>query len=198
MRALAFAVLFALAACGRATPEPVTSDAWTLAPQLSSIAYVTVKSGEIAETNTFRTVTGRVEPDGAARLGVALNSVETNVDIRNERMKNVFFEVADYPEAVATLALEPAEFSDLEIGDRTQVETALTLALHGLEAEYDAVLFVTRAGADRVVVETAAPVLVDVRDFELGTGLETLRSLANLPAITPVAPVSVSLVFERE
>ena len=198
MRALLIAAAFMLAACGGGTPPSVTADAWTLAPELSSVTYVSVKSGAIAETNVFRTLNGRVERDGTARLGVALNSVETNIDIRNERVRNILFEVSEFPEAAATLTTDPAMFEELAVGDRLAVESVLTLALHGLEAEYDVSLFVTRAGADRVVVETAAPVLVDAREFELGAGLETLKSLANLPAITPVAPVSVSLVFERE
>ena len=56
---------------------------------------------------------------------------------------------------------------------------------------------VTRAARDTVLITTIDPVLVDMRDFGMEDGLETLVNLAGLNSITPVTPVSVFLVFER-
>ena len=48
-----------------------------------------------------------------------------------------------------------------------------------------------------VLVESAAPVLLHIGDFGLTDGLATLQELAGLPSITPVSPVSFSLLFTR-
>ncbi|MBO6764411.1 MAG: hypothetical protein JJ918_05650 [Maricaulis sp.] len=56
----------------------------------------------------------------------------------------------------------------------------------------------TDLNGERVLVETTQPVLLHVDDFGLTDGLATLQDLAGLPSITPVVPVTASLVFERE
>ncbi|MEO1311088.1 MAG: YceI family protein [Pseudomonadota bacterium] len=195
MRTTVLAAALVLAACGG--EPPVTRTAWKLETDLSTVGYVSIKAGDFAETNAFGRVVGRVEPTGEARISIDLDTVETNVDIRNERMRKVFFETKTYPEAVVTLALDPAALQELGVGDRLRIDAPLTLALHGETAEYDAAMFVTRASADRVTVDLVRPILVDAREFGLENGLNELMALAGLPSITPTAPVTASLVFTR-
>ncbi|MEL6364962.1 MAG: YceI family protein [Pseudomonadota bacterium] len=195
MRTTVLAAALVLAACGG--EPPVTRTAWKLETDLSTVGYVSIKAGDFAETNAFGRVVGRVEPTGEARISIDLDTVETNVDIRNERMRKVFFKTKTYPEAVVTLALDPAALQELGVGDRVRIDAPLTLALHGETAEYDAAMFVTRASADRVTVDLVRPILVDAREFGLENGLNELMALAGLPSITPTAPVTASLVFTR-
>ena len=50
-------------------------------------------------------ISGTVGDQGAVEVRVALDSVETNIGIRNDRMKKMLFEVGLYPEAVITAQL---------------------------------------------------------------------------------------------
>ena len=54
--------------------------------------------------------------DGAARVEIDLASVNTGVEIRDERMREIFFQVADFPSATVTAQLDPQQFAALDSG----------------------------------------------------------------------------------
>ncbi|MEM7661480.1 MAG: YceI family protein [Pseudomonadota bacterium] len=202
---LALACVTAVSACTdaadpsdapRATEVELASP-WTLASDASALTYLSIKSGNVAEVNTFGTLNGSVGEDGSAEISIDLDSVNTNVDIRNERMRNVFFETDAYPTATASTTLDLGTFADLEIGESADVVVRFDLALHGETAGYDIDAKVTRLGANRVSVDNTAPLILYPDDFNLLDGLGELQALAGLNSITPVVPVNVSLVFER-
>lgn len=189
----------ALAACSQTAAEPpaLTEGSWALNSDASELSYVTIKAGEIAETNSFEKLSGSVAADGSASVEIDLASVETNVDIRNERMRDILFDVANNPTATVTATIDPSAFQSLGLGASTELELDGSLALKGVEAPFKAQVTVTRVDADKVLVVSDAPVIVNAGQFELGEGLAKLQELAALPSITPVTPVSFALTFER-
>ncbi|MEO1013709.1 MAG: YceI family protein [Pseudomonadota bacterium] len=170
--------------------------AWRLDETASRIAFVSVKAGEVAEVHSFKEIKGGVDADGAAEIVIPLDSVETNIDIRNDRMREILFETGDYPVAKITAAIDMTTFASLTTGARAEAPTTVSVDLHGASVELDADLFVTRISEDRVSVETAAPIVIDAATFGLEEGVEALREIAGLPSIAPLAPVTASLVFE--
>ena len=198
-RTAAPAALLVLVACSQAPaePDPLTVSAWTLDNAASELSYVTIKAGEFAETNTFETLSGSVAADGTANISVDLASVNTGVDIRDERMRDVLFVVAENPSATVIAKLDPAAFQSLGVGQSARAKIDATLALKGVEAPLQAEVTVTRVGPDRVIAVTDKPVIVEARRFELLDGLGQLQELAGLPSIAPVAPVTFSLSFTR-
>ena len=170
---------------------------WALLADKSRIGFLSVKAGEIAESHYFRDMEGSVSASGAAEIRIPLDSVETNIDIRNERMREFLFETDKHPQAVIAAAIDLDALDDLKTGERRPVEFTGELTLHGFAEPIDATLIVTRISKTRVLVETTDPVILFTDFFEFGAGIEKLRELASLPSITPSAPVAVSLVFER-
>jgi len=199
LRIFAASAALALAACSQAPAEPpaLTGTQWTLDNEASELSYVTIKSGEIAEANSFEGLSGSVAADGTASVTIDLASVSTGIDIRDERMREVFFVVTDNPSATVTAQIDPAAFEALAIGESAQTTLDATLSLKGIEAPLSAEVTVTRAGADKVLAVSNAPVIIDASRFELIDGLGQLQELANLPSITPVVPVSFALTFTR-
>jgi hypothetical protein len=193
MRTLALIITLALAAC---SPTPGTGD-WQLATDASRISFVSVKSGTIAEAHSFGVLAGSVSETGEARIAISLDSVETHIDIRNERMREHLFETNLHPEAIITAQIDLTRFDAMPVGARQADLLDLTLNLHGVDATIHADLIITRLGHDRVLVETTTPILIHADDFDLQDGLDVLQGLANLPGITPVAPVMFAVVFER-
>ncbi|MFW5634315.1 MAG: YceI family protein [Erythrobacter sp.] len=179
-------------------PSPLAEGSWSIDGAASSLSYVSVKAGEIAEANSFSGLSGSVSPEGAARIEIDLATVETKVDIRNERMREIFFEVAQFPTANVTAQIAPATFTALKVGESTVQPLAATLALKGVEAPVETEVRVTRIAEDRVLATTVEPVIVHADAFGLGEGIEQLRELADLPSITPAVPVTFALAFERE
>ncbi|MCK0097767.1 YceI family protein [Qipengyuania sp. S6317L1] len=200
IRTAAFASLLTLAACGQTAseePAPVIEGAWEVDSAASRLSYVSIKQGEIAETNTFETVTGSVTGAGEAMVEIDLASVSTGVDIRNERMRDIFFSVADNPKATVTAKVDPASFEALAVGESADTTLDGTLSLAGVEAPFQAEVSVTRAGPDRVIAVTDKPVIIEAGRFELADELAELQELAGLDSITPVVPVTFSIAFQR-
>lgn len=205
---LAVSLALALTACAgpeadapladaTASPAPVTESAWTLDPAASRLAYVSIKAGEVAENNRFDTLAGSVAADGTASLSIDLASVDTGVDIRNERMREVFFGVADNPAANVTAKLDPKAFAGLTVGQSVLRPLTAEVTIKGVSADVETEVLVTRTAEDRVLVVTAAPVIVSTDMFGLTDELGELRAMAQLPSITPAVPVTFTLSFTR-
>lgn len=179
------------------TSISVTAD-WSLDAKNSNVSFVTIKASEIAEAHHFKTVNGSVAENGSVNIAIDLASVETNIDIRNERMQKFLFEVVDYPTANVTAMLDLSTLEkELEDSNRTRFNLPLELSLHGVKSEIDADVYVTKLGDDQILVETAAPILIHADDFGLLGGVAKLMELAGLDAISPAVPVSVSLIFKK-
>ncbi|WP_297734822.1 YceI family protein [uncultured Maricaulis sp.] len=197
MRLILTASLMALLTFAAACSQPAASGDWRLDGERSRLSFVSIKSGEIAEAHSFSGLSGAVAPDGQAELVIDLATVETGIDIRNERMREHLFEIGSFAEARVTTALDLAALADLETGERRSLEIEATVSLHGQSIDIIAPVIVTDIDGRHVLVESAAPVLLHIGDFGLTDGLATLQELAGLPSIAPVSPVSFSLLFTR-
>lgn len=198
IRKLALVSAITLAACTPATDKadaPLPAGAWQLAADQSNVGFVSVKAGDVGEAHSFKTLEGSVAPDGAVNIGIDLASVDTGVDIRNQRMRDMLFEVTGFPKATLSAKIDPAAVSALKPGERKALAVPVTLDLHGTTNTIEARLMVTRLAGNSMLVETASPLIIDAGAVGLGAGVEKLRAVANLPAISAAVPVTASLVF---
>ncbi len=179
------------------TPAPPLTGNWALEKPTSRLSFVTVKAGQVVEAHHFETLTGSVSADGTAKLDVNLASVKTGVDLRDQRMRDILFDVAKFPEAHVTMRIDPALVNDMAIGAQTTLPVGAALSLHGQTSEIQTSLAVTRIAADKIRVETTQPIILDADSFALGDGLAELQKLAGLPSITAQVPVTFSLTFDK-
>ena len=186
-----------LAAASCTQPAPLTEGSWTLDNTASSLSFVTVKAGDVGEAHVFKALDGSVAPDGAASLTIDLASVDTEVEIRDQRMRDVLFEVGAYPKAKVSVQLDPTGIAKLNVGESVTQDLSATLDLHGVASEVSAKVRVVRSGADQVLVSTTRPIMLDAGSLGLAGGVEKLRDLAGLPAISNAVPVSFSITFRR-
>ena len=205
--ALAAVLALGLAACAEPSGDApkdaaseavsVTEGAWALEPATSRLSYVSIKAGEVAEANRFDKLSGTVAADGTATIAIDLASVNTGVDIRNERMRDIFFQVIDNPAATVTAKLDPGAFAALAVGQSITRPLKATVSIKGAQSDIETDVLVTRVAADRVTVVPTAPVIISTHMFELTDELGELRALAELPSITPAVPVTFTLAFKR-
>ncbi|MEO1135461.1 MAG: YceI family protein [Pseudomonadota bacterium] len=175
---------------------PAAAD-WALLSDESRIGFVSVKAGDFPESNYFRELQGSVSASGEAEITIPLDSVETNIDIRNERMRKYLFETETYPTATVSATVDLDAVDNLNIGARKSVDFAGELTLRGATVPFETALTVTRIGENRVLVETTDPIILFTDQFDLMAGIDKLKELAGLPSITPATPVTASIVFER-
>ena len=128
-------------------------------------------------------------------MTIALGSVETLIAIRNERMREMLFEVANYPKAILTAPVAQGTVEALAPGESVEQRLTGTLSLKGAGIPLEFSVRVSRQGPDAVRVESLGPVMVSAEQLGLAAGVEALRAIAGLNSITPMVPVSFSLLF---
>ncbi|MEH6502780.1 MAG: YceI family protein [Cycloclasticus sp.] len=163
----------------------------------SSLHFVSIKKDKIAETHSFQRLSGSISSDGAAKIIIDLASVETNIPIRNERMKSLLLETAVYPTAEVSATLDEAQLTNIPLGATIILPTTLTLDLHGQSKAIQAELRVTSIEGGALLVTTVRPVLLSAFDFSLDAGIQKLMEVANLPSISTAVPVTFTLIFKR-
>lgn len=171
-----------------------SAESWTLNGDASRVAFGSVKSDSNGEVHHFSGLSGSVSAEGAVSITIDLASVETNIDIRNERMIEYVFKNA--PEAEITAEIDMAEVADLAVGESTVLEADAALTLVGSDVELYADMYILRLSEDKVMVSTNDMIMLSMEDVGLMAGIDKLRELADLPGITRVSPVTLRLVFD--
>lgn len=188
-------VALALSGAAQAQTSPF-GDGWQLDPAASTLQFQSIKNGSTIETSGFATFGGEITPTGEVTLTVLLDSVDTKIDLRNVRMRFLFFETFTFPEAKVTAVIDPAMVTDLPTLRRKVIETPFTLDLHGATRTLQAKLSLTLIGDDLVAVSSAEPIVLPVADFNLTEGLAKLQEAANVE-IVPSGSVSFDLIFRK-
>ncbi|MEL6504557.1 MAG: YceI family protein [Pseudomonadota bacterium] len=169
---------------------------WKSVDNESQIAFGSIKSNETGEVHHFNKVSGVVKEKGEMALTIELGSVETYIDIRNERMTEHVLK-GDKPTATITGTIDMEEVNGLKPGETKLLEIEAQLSFAGIDNDIDANMLVARLSEDRVLVTTADFIMVSTEDLGINSGIDTLMKLAQLPSITRVTPVSVRMVFEK-
>lgn len=170
---------------------------WALDGAASTFHYVTSKAGAISEVNTFSGLSGGIADDGTATLKIDLATVNTAIEVRDQRMRDIAFKVAEYPSADVSVKVDAAALESMAPGTLTTAAHTATVSLHGITKDISTDLRIAKLDADTVLVELAKPLLVAAGDFGLAEGVEELRTIANLPSINPQVVVDFALVYNK-
>ena len=189
-----FAVLASAAAFAFA--GVASAETWTLDGEASHLAYGSIKKDKVGEVNSFSGLKGTVDASGAANITIDLTSLETNIDIRNERMLEHVFRGAG--EAQLTAQLDMDEVKGLGVGEMAVVDVEGALSLLGVSTELDLEMVVVRLAEDRVMALSNDMVFVGTEELGVTAGIDKLMELAKLPGITRTAPVTLRLVFTSD
>ncbi len=168
---------------------------WVLNGEKSSLAFGSVKKDSLGETHFFRTLSGTVGDDGKVMVEIALASVDTNIEIRDERMIEHVF--AKAPKASVQAQIDMAALADLPVGEIAIIPFEGTLAFLGSETALDAEVAVARLAEGRVMVVSEGMLWLSTEELGIDPGIEKLRQIAELPSITRAFPVTFRLVFEH-
>ena len=168
---------------------------WQLVGEHSSISFVSIKNADIAESHSFGEMAGSLAADGQFRVAITLDSVDTLVLVRDERMREVLFDTANHPLAVVSGQIGMDAVGTLDLGHTTAIDAGFELALHGKTTAYTTRVEVTRVSPGQLLVVTLKPVLINATTLGLGEGVEKLQEIAGLAAISKAVPVYFSLQF---
>jgi polyisoprenoid-binding protein YceI len=170
---------------------------WQVDTGRAELSFVSIKAGDVAELNRFGQVTGTLGDDGAFLFTVELDSVDTRIEIRDQRMREYLFQTLDYPLAVFSGQVEMSEVQTLRPGDSVDLAVEGELNLHGASRPLTVEVSVIRLGDQGLKVVSRQPVLLNAGDFALTEGVERLRQIAGLSSISLAVPVTFNLQLTR-
>jgi polyisoprenoid-binding protein YceI len=170
---------------------------WNLESSTSQLSFLSIKKDTVGEVHTFKELLGSISAAGEVKISITLNSVETNIPIRNDRMKEFLFETAKFPLATAVGKLDMTKLDKVAVGEVTDWAMPLEITLHGKIQVKQLSLQVAKLSSGKIWVVTNKPLLLSTDEFELLQGVNKLKELAVLPSISSVVPVTVSLMFSE-
>lgn len=170
---------------------------WTLNLDGSNLQFQSVKKSTVVETSSFANFGGSIDATGRATVEVLLDSIDTTIDLRNVRMRFLFFETFQFPKAVITMDLDRGTLADLPDVRRKIVTLPYTIELHGVSKTLKTDMAITMIDDDVISVASRTPILLSVADFGLDGGLQKLEEAANV-SIVPSASVTFDFLFQRD
>ena len=171
---------------------------WMLSNNDSTISFTSVKKGSITEVHNFKTLSGRISDSGDTWIGIDLNSVNTLIPIRDERMKKELFETNLYPKASVSAMIDLNTVNTLSVGDRLTLPLTIELNLHGVKKKIQSQLRVVALKNKQLLVSTITPLVVNLEEYKLIAGLSKLQALAKLPSISTTTTITADLVFTQK
>jgi polyisoprenoid-binding protein YceI len=177
--------------------QPVQAG-WALDGGSSSLYYVTSKAAAVSELNSFGELSGSIADDGRASVSIMLGSVDTAIDIRNERMREIVFQVATYPLATVSLSADANQLNNMTAGDTVRTTVEAMLDLHGMVQPLTLDLVITGLKEGGLQVSLARPLILNASTFGLAEGVEQLREIAGLPSINNNVVVDFTLQFDAD
>ena len=168
---------------------------WYLDGESSRLSFITTHNANVSNIHRFLVLHGKVERNGRAQLRIEMDSVNSAVPLRDERMRDVLFDFKHFPEAQVTAQIDLQPINDLANGAQLELHLPVTVSLRGKQHTYEAQLLATRLDERRFQVVTLEPLMLQAEDFGLQPELEALRKIAGLSAISFSVPVGAGLIF---
>lgn len=185
-----------VAASSRAASSVANTAAWTLNTTDSYLNFVTTKNTHNVEVHNFTSISGDISTAGVATLNIDLTTVNTGVDLRNQRMRDSLFETATYPTATVTVTVPATLISGLAVGQSAATDITASLNLHGVTSTITTKVSVQKLSSSRILVQTLAPVLTKAETYNMTAGVEALRAAVAIASISAAVPVDFALVFD--
>ncbi len=179
-----------------------TIGAWILDGNASNVQYISTKKAHVAETNQFDSgdtsapaLSGSIDSSGSAILAIDLNDVATGIDIRNSRLLSLLFETELLPTAYFVTQVDFEAINAMAPGSALVQVVTGELILHGVRQPVATELLLVKTGTQQISVTSLKPILVNAADFDMASGIEALRLVANLSSISETVPVYLQLSF---
>lgn len=163
---------------------------WQLLTTESQLSFVTTKNKTMTEEHTIQFSGGYINADRQLVIKADLLTVNTNIEIRDQRMRDILFQVDQFPLATISTQL------DRHLPLLKPFSIQFDLDLHGISKTMDAVIMIQSVG-DQLVVTNFEPVLVNGKDFALDGAINQLTKIASLLSIDYSVLVDFKLAFEK-
>ena len=173
-----------------------TANNWHLDKNFSKLNFTTVKNNAIGENHQFRQFDMLVKSDGSFEVTINLDSVDTAIEIRDQRIKQHVFKTDK--KVIATLKGEVDLNAFLESKQAlSSLSTTATLLLAGHKTEILVEITAQRVNAETMRIVSSSPVLLSAKKLKLVEGFDKLQELAGLQSIDYIVPVTFDFTLKK-
>jgi len=187
-------VVLILLGCG-AFNTAISASEYELDSVKSSLYLVSTKQIHVVESHTFERLSGSIDNNGNAVLDIDLSSIESGIALRNQRMRDMLFEITRFANATASVSIDPSMLSQIGNGEQEIQRISAILNLHGVSSVLETQVRITRMSDSELLVQNVTPILISASDYNLADGIDALKNIANLNVISYTVPVNFSLFF---
>ena len=170
---------------------------WVLNNKASTLNFITTKNASKTEVQTFTKLKGKIAGTKVS-MTVDLSSVDTGIEIRDERLRDLFFKVAKFPTATVTLDIKTSDIYPMKPGQIKTLNLKAEINLQGITQTVPVQVQVVELEKNQRLVFSSQPVIVNLKDFNLLKGVNALREIAKLKSINASVPVTFSLLFTKQ
>ncbi len=199
MRKILFLTLFVLSSTVFAKLSFVTAThtgEWTLNSEASKLNFITTKNASKTEIQTFKKLQGHISGSQVV-LTVDLSSVDTGIEIRDERLKTLFFDIVKFPTATVSIDLKKSDLNPIKQGQRKTLQLDAEITIQGVTQTVPVEVQVITLAKNQRLVFSSQPIIIDLKNFNLLQGVNKLREIAKLKSINAAVPVTFSLLFSK-
>lgn len=190
---ITLAAVFAL----QGTPALAKDDnEWTIDNDASHLHFVSVKNNQIGEVSTFETLKGHLSGNGQFALEILLDSVNTGIEIRDQRMKDHLFDSKKNIAFIVNGSFDLSKIEGQEVGASSQHQLDAAIQLGNETVDIQAPVIIQKLADDQLRVTSVSPVIIATSSLKLDNGVDKLKSLAGLRSINRVVPVTFDLYLK--
>lgn len=194
--AKAFITLSAVFALFGTSAIAAEKNEWVIDNDTSQLHFVSIKNNEIGEINTFDNLKGHLSGNGQFALEILLDSVNTKIEIRDQRMKEHLFNSKQNVAFIVNGSFDLDKINNQKAGTSSQHTLEATIQLGNETAEIKAPVTIQTLANNQLRVSSVSPVLITTSSLKLDKGVDKLKSLAGLRSIDRVVPVTFDLYLK--
>jgi polyisoprenoid-binding protein YceI len=172
---------------------------WILDSESAELNFLSTKvlinKQSITEISGFNTLSGSVSDDGELMLTVQLESVNTQVPIRDQRLRDWVFQVEKYSSVEISGQVSKVDLKALVVGKPMGITQAFILKTHGKSLPLKAELQLVKSADGALHVSTLTPILLDVKQLDMNLGVEKLIEVMGLASINQQIPITFNGTF---
>jgi len=163
----------------------------------SSLSFISIKKGHIAEINYFKKFALQISDQGLFQLSIDLSSVDTGIPLRDSRIRQHVFETNRFSEAIFQGKVNSNLYRNLKPGQYVNTVISGSLHLHGLTQKLQIAVNMTQLADGQLHIMNTTPILLDGNWFHFKKGIEKLKSIAHLKEINMTIPISFDIYLRN-
>ena len=183
---------------GSASMSLANAAQWQVKNTESRVSFITTKVENVAEVHRFNQVHGELNEQGAFSLEIPLESVDTAIEVRDQRMRDLLFEIVKFPKLKLSAKIASGSIEQLAVGDSVSHTIEADMLLHGQKAMVKFDVLISKLTENKILVNSLQPVVINASVFNLYAGVEKLRKIAGLPSVSKAVPVSFMLSLHQK